>query len=347
MAELDNDVKRLGELLDAERSEVKDADALLAAQDEELQNQSQSLARSKAKGARARNMRETDAVERELEVIRRTMKEREEERETLKAAIDKRRGSVDKHEKELAELERFAGRGEAEGRDAAGRAARRARARHGRPPRARGQDPGDVLRRYELIRDKRAGVGAVAGQGRHLRRLQHVAAPDADDRRAARRDLRAVPALPAPAVLARDRQGRAAASATAARGTARSRLSAPVAQRPRCPAVSATRLRRRRATPGAAPRGRARPGRSGPAARLVSGPRAPLPTVRSSISRTGVISAAVPVKKTSSARVELVARQRALRPFDAELAAQREHGVARDAAEDRAAERRRERPCRA
>ena len=78
------------------------------AQEEELQNQSQSLAKSKAKGARARNMRETDAVDRELEVIRRSMKEREEEPRTLRAAIEKRRGSVGKHEKELAELQKFA-----------------------------------------------------------------------------------------------------------------------------------------------------------------------------------------------------------------------------------------------
>ena len=68
LAELDNDVKRLGELLDAERSSSTTPTALLVAQDEEMKNQNQSLARSKAKGARARNMREADAVERELEV---------------------------------------------------------------------------------------------------------------------------------------------------------------------------------------------------------------------------------------------------------------------------------------
>jgi predicted nucleic acid-binding Zn-ribbon protein len=161
IAELEGDVKRLGELLDAERNELKEADSLLGAQEEELQNQSQALARSKAKGARARNMRETDAVERELEVIRRSMKDREEERGTLKAAIEKRRGSVDKHEKELAELERFAAE---EKQKATTRLAElhaiRERVMAGRRELA-AKLPADVLRRYELIRDKRAGIGAV------------------------------------------------------------------------------------------------------------------------------------------------------------------------------------------
>jgi uncharacterized protein len=161
IAELDGDVRRLGEMLQAERNELKEADSLLAAQEEELQNQSQALARSKAKGARARNMRETDAVERELDVIRRSMKDREEERETLKAAIEKRRGSAGKHEKELAELERFAAE-EKQKADARMGELRVIldRVMAGRRELA-AKLPADVLRRYELIRDKRAGIGAV------------------------------------------------------------------------------------------------------------------------------------------------------------------------------------------
>jgi uncharacterized protein len=161
IAELDGDVRRLGEMLQAERNELKEADSLLAAQEEELQNQSQALARSKAKGARARNMRETDAVERELDVIRRSMKDREEERETLRTAIEKRRGSAGKHEKELAELERFAAeeKQKAEARMGELRAILD-RVMAGRRELA-AKLPADVLRRYELIRDKRAGIGAV------------------------------------------------------------------------------------------------------------------------------------------------------------------------------------------
>jgi predicted nucleic acid-binding Zn-ribbon protein len=160
IAELDSDVKRLGEMLAAERADVEEAAALLATQEDELQNQSQALARSKAKSARARNMREADAVERELDVIRRSMKDREEERENLRAAIEKRRGSIQKHEKELAELQGFAGEEtkKAEARVAELQALRE-KVMAGRRE-LTAKLPADVLRRYEMIREKRS-AGAV------------------------------------------------------------------------------------------------------------------------------------------------------------------------------------------
>lgn len=161
LAELDQTLKKLGEMLEAERQEVRDADVLLNAQQDELTNQSQSLAKSKSKGARARTMREADAVERELEVIRRSMKEREEERETLKGAIAKRRASVEKHEKEFTELQAFANEERARGEE------RLAELRTkleivlaGRRELAE-KIPRDVMKRYEMVREKRAGIGAV------------------------------------------------------------------------------------------------------------------------------------------------------------------------------------------
>ena len=161
MAELAADVQRLGELLDAERAEIKDATALLSAQEEEMQTQNQSLAKSKAKSARARNMREADAVERELEVIRRGMKEREEEREKLRAAIGKRNGSVAKHEQELTELKRYEleEKGKADTR-LAELTAHRDRVMQGRRELAALLPP-EVMRRYDMIRKARAGVGAA------------------------------------------------------------------------------------------------------------------------------------------------------------------------------------------
>ena len=161
MESLRGDVKKLGDLLAAERQEIADADRLLAAQEEELNNQNQALARSKQKGARARNLRETDAVERELETIRRMMKDREAERETLKEAIAKRRSSLEKHERDFGELEKYAGE---EQRTADARIAElneiRSRILTGRAellPKV----PADVLRRYEMIRSKRQGLGVA------------------------------------------------------------------------------------------------------------------------------------------------------------------------------------------
>lgn len=164
IAELDADVKRLGELLAAEKQELSEADALLAAQDGELSGQGQALARSKAKGARARNAREADAVERELETIRRQMRDRETERETLKQAIEKRKGSLERHEKEFTELQAFAGDEKAK---ASARmqelTALREQVLAGRQALVQ-KLPEDVLRRYELIRKRRGGVGIVGVQ---------------------------------------------------------------------------------------------------------------------------------------------------------------------------------------
>jgi predicted nucleic acid-binding Zn-ribbon protein len=159
---LRDDVRKLGELLAAERQQVADADRLLSAQEEEISNQNQALARSKQKGARARNMRETDAVERELETIRRLTKEREAERETLKEAISKRRSSVEKHEREFADLEKYANDEQAKADVRLGELTQiRDRALQGRSelvPKV----PADVMRRYDMIRSKRQGIGVAS-----------------------------------------------------------------------------------------------------------------------------------------------------------------------------------------
>jgi predicted nucleic acid-binding Zn-ribbon protein len=156
------DVKKLGELLAAEKQQLVDADRLLTAQDEEISNQSQSLAKSKAKGARVRNTREADAVDRELETIRRLMKERETERDTLREAIAKRRLSVEKHEREFGELEKYA----AEERQKADTRLAELNATRDKVLAGRGtlavKVPADVLRRYEMIRAKRQGIGVAA-----------------------------------------------------------------------------------------------------------------------------------------------------------------------------------------
>jgi predicted nucleic acid-binding Zn-ribbon protein len=158
---LQADVKKLGELLAAEKQQVADAERLLGAQEDELSNQSQSLAKSKAKGARVRNTREADAVERELETIRRLMKERETERDALREAIGKRRSSLEKHERELSELENYAGQEKLKADTRLAELAQvRERILSGRSELAV-KVPADVLRRYEMIRSKRQGIGVA------------------------------------------------------------------------------------------------------------------------------------------------------------------------------------------
>jgi predicted nucleic acid-binding Zn-ribbon protein len=90
------------------------------------------------------------------------MKERETERDTLREAIAKRRGSVQKHEREFSELEKFASEEQAK---ADTRLAELTQVRT-RILTGRGElvtkVPADVLRRYEMIRSKRQGIGMAA-----------------------------------------------------------------------------------------------------------------------------------------------------------------------------------------
>jgi len=167
-AELDQlrtDVARLEGFLGAERAQLVEAEALFAAQESEIQDQNQALSRSKAKGAKVRNTREADAVERELEVVRRTLKEREVERDRLRDAIALRRGAVGKREKGFEELRTFAAEQEQKGRERIEvLQAERAQALGGRNAIAV-DISGEVLRRYDLIRKKRAGVGVSKVEG--------------------------------------------------------------------------------------------------------------------------------------------------------------------------------------
>lgn len=160
IAGLDGDVQRLTELLEAERQELAEAEKLLADQQQEIENQHQALSRSKSKSARARNAREADAVERELEVIRRSMKDREAERDTLREAIASRRETLDKHEQDLAKVRDAAGKE----REAAEKRMAELRAAHDEVLRGRdmlvAKVSGPVMRRYELIRQRR-GMGVA------------------------------------------------------------------------------------------------------------------------------------------------------------------------------------------
>lgn len=182
LAELEADVGNLGGLLEAERQELEEADRLLAAQQAEIDASNDSLAKSKSKGARARNMREADAVERELEVIRRTLKEREAERETLQQALAKRREGFEKHQQDFDKLQAFLATERAKGETRMGELrAKLDTALAGREE-AAAKVPGDMTRRYNLIRKRRAGVavayvkaGSCSGCNVGLRPMQVIA----------------------------------------------------------------------------------------------------------------------------------------------------------------------------
>lgn len=164
LAHLEGDVKRLAELLEAERQELAEAERLLRAQDEEIANQHQALSRSKSKSARARNAREAEAVERELEVARRALKDRESERENLEAAIATRRTALSKHEQGFADLREFAAREKEEAETKMAEVQRDYDEVKAGREELMAKVPPNVMRRYELIRERRGvAVSTVKG----------------------------------------------------------------------------------------------------------------------------------------------------------------------------------------
>ncbi|MGF1466511.1 MAG: zinc ribbon domain-containing protein [Sandaracinaceae bacterium] len=81
----------LEQLVGAQKAQLDEAIALHEQQQLELKHRTDMLARSRAKGARARTAREADAAEREVEAVRRSIRDGEAERERLEGLIDKTR----------------------------------------------------------------------------------------------------------------------------------------------------------------------------------------------------------------------------------------------------------------
>lgn len=147
-------VAQLEGLLGGQKQQMEDAEALLAQQEEELRLRSSLLAQSKAKGAKARNMREVEASQRELTAVRDSIRDAEAERERLQSMISKSRevldgplAELDEQKKALAVAEdgsdeRLAALEQERGETVSGREQHAA------------QVPKPVLRRYERIRHK-------------------------------------------------------------------------------------------------------------------------------------------------------------------------------------------------
>lgn len=91
-------------LLSQERAQLEQAQTLRTQHDGLIKEAQDGISRAKSKAAKAKNTREADAVERELETTRRSLKEREAERDKLTAAIEAVQKSLGGHETEFASL---------------------------------------------------------------------------------------------------------------------------------------------------------------------------------------------------------------------------------------------------
>ena len=83
-----HDLSILESLLDAERVQLAQAKSIRDERGLDLKLKVEALQRAKAKGSQARNLREVDAAEREVEANRRGIKEREEEIAEVEGIIE-------------------------------------------------------------------------------------------------------------------------------------------------------------------------------------------------------------------------------------------------------------------
>lgn len=156
------DVQKLETLLANERNQLADAESVKKSQDSQVSESNDKISKAKSKGAKATNAKETDAAERELESVRRSLKDREDEQKKLGEAITRVRASLENHHKEFEEFRTLFLEEETAGK------ARIAELTTLRNAAVQGRDevvaliPKDIARRYDKIRDKRgSGVSEV------------------------------------------------------------------------------------------------------------------------------------------------------------------------------------------
>jgi predicted nucleic acid-binding Zn-ribbon protein len=103
LEERKNGVKRLEDLVARQKAGIAEAERLFTQQESDIAARNDQLGKSRSKSAKARTMREAEAAERELETVRRTIKDGEAERDRLKERIEKTRAGLAEPEKALAE----------------------------------------------------------------------------------------------------------------------------------------------------------------------------------------------------------------------------------------------------
>ena len=161
LAAAQNAITELEKLLARERAEFQDTEAFRKSQEDEQKDANEQLSRAKAKLAQVKNLKESNAAQRELESTRRQLDTREEEVQKLAAVIEEQRHKIGEHESKLESDRRelLAERDSVDKRLAelateltAARSERDVMAKQLRP---------DVLKRYGTIKMRR-GLAVVA-----------------------------------------------------------------------------------------------------------------------------------------------------------------------------------------
>jgi uncharacterized protein len=103
LAERRQAIRKLEDLVARQRGFLVEAEALLSSQEKDLQGRNEALSRAKSKGAKSRNQREAEAAERELDAVRRSIKDGDVEKARLRERIERTTSSLAEPEKALAE----------------------------------------------------------------------------------------------------------------------------------------------------------------------------------------------------------------------------------------------------
>lgn len=104
LEELTADLRRLEALLESERQQLAEAERMAREAEEQTSQRNDMLVRARAKAAKAKSAREAEAAERELDAVRRTSRDRDDERKRLTETVDGLRETLATHEKELSEF---------------------------------------------------------------------------------------------------------------------------------------------------------------------------------------------------------------------------------------------------
>ena len=96
-------IAELDRLLAEKRLELADTEAFRKSQEQEKKEATDQLSRAKAKSSQVRNLKEGNAISRELETTRRQLEQREEEITKLSQAITEQQSKIGEHEARIGD----------------------------------------------------------------------------------------------------------------------------------------------------------------------------------------------------------------------------------------------------
>ena len=160
--EMRDNLKLLETALQAERDRKEDAEEVQKTQRADIVARQESLARARTKAGQARNVKEMNASEREIDANRRLIKEREEDAAKLEEALVTFAATLEDHESKLAEFRKLYDESNAEAEARTSELnAEKDKALAGRETFVE-QVPVPIYRRYERLRQARGTGVAMA-----------------------------------------------------------------------------------------------------------------------------------------------------------------------------------------